>query len=65
MSVHCNMCDWDGEENDLIKVLETEGADGGITHEEYTYGRFDETTQEVIDACPNCLTDEYLTDTEA
>lgn len=63
MKVCCNMCGWHGDDDDLVKAVETEHLDGTITHEKYT-GQYIERDSEIINACPICLTDEYITDVE-
>lgn len=62
----CNKCGkYFNDDSELTKILITVDAKGKETGELYKGGRFDEgNTQEVIDGCPNCLTDEDLGDIE-
>ena len=49
IKVRCNMCEWIGDEEDLVLICET--------HKETEY-------LEYYNGCPNCLTDGYLMDLE-
>ncbi|MFW5890756.1 MAG: hypothetical protein ACOCUI_00900 [bacterium] len=60
--IRCNNCMRTfNSDSDLSKVLITDnhGVEEG---EPYKGQEFDERKQEVIDGCPDCLTDSYLTD---
>ena len=46
--VRCNMCEWEGYEEDLALLNETSNVDN--------------TTLEYFKGCPNCKTDKYLQD---
>ena len=70
LRVKCNNCDWIGNENELelVGVIVVNDEEIAVSHESRVSGiviilkQVD--AEEFIDACPNCLTDDYLMDME-
>ena len=70
--IACNNCNFGGNEDDLIKVVEFKNKQNKNSKFEYlplndfikTYGSRNDNIIEcsVIDGCPNCLTDSFLMD---
>lgn len=70
LRVKCNNCDWIGNENELelVGVIVVNDEEITVSHESRVSGIVTILKQvdaeEFIDACPNCLTDDYLMDME-
>lgn len=71
LTVQCNNCDFLGMEEDLDKVVEfRESKNSDLTYislNEFlrTYKNFNNVHEyDIINGCPNCLTDEHLMDIE-
>lgn len=66
--VVCNNCTFNGDDNDLIKVVEFKNKNKLEYLPLYdfikVYGDTNDNKLEceIIDGCPNCLTDSFLTD---
>lgn len=57
--VHCNNCDFEGSEDDLVLCIE----DGdGENKRKYHGEKYDETKQSIFKGCPNCFDDGALDD---
>lgn len=66
-NIRCNNCEKEFEgEQDLIKVVATSYNDGIVEYRKYDNRLLintDKRYEEIIDACPNCMTDSFLMDT--
>lgn len=70
ITVVCNYCEFSGMEEDLEKVIEfrvnrdSDLESLSLNKFYNTYGDFINVySYEIINVCPNCLTDSYLTNT--
>ena len=63
MLTRCNQCGkLFKDDNGLVKVVEIFDP-SGLSYRLYNSAEpIDESFEEIIDACPNCMTDEYLMD---